>query len=184
MQRRLQQIDAETGEVLQGGTLVFFPQRPRIKEGWLMAFQSGFLKLAQDKSLTQQQWRVFAFLIGKLDFENYIHLSQAEIARGLRMKPSNVSAAVAALVEKAIITRGPRVGRVATLRLTPNLGWKGRVRSLEEQRSKGQLKLVRRTSSSAAGDVPQALSQALGAMHVSEGATVPSAGPDGPKQSD
>lgn len=135
-QIRVQQIDAHTGELLEGGSLVYIPQRARIKEGWVMTFQDGLVKLAQDRSLTQQQWRVLAFLMGKLDFENFIHLPQTAIAEALEMHKTHVSTAISELVKKHILVRGPKVGRVGTLRLSSTLGWKGRVRSLQEERRK------------------------------------------------
>jgi DNA-binding transcriptional ArsR family regulator len=198
-QRRVQQVDVETGEVMEAGALVFIPHRPRVREGWFMAFQDGLLALARDKTLTQQQWRVFAYLMGKLDFENYVHLSQAEIARGLGMKPSNVSAALAALVDKNVVARGPKVGRVVTMRLNSSLGWKGRVRSLEEQRRKGNLKLIVRTPDSVArsrtifdvttagvspevAELGRAVQDSLLPADPPPAADGGSAGPDGPKQ--
>jgi len=101
-----------------------------------MTFQDGLLKLATDKSVTGEQWRVLAYLMGRLDFENYIHLPQQELCDKLGMQPSNVSRAIAGLTTKGVIVKGPRVGRVGTLRLNPGLGWKGRVRSLQEARKR------------------------------------------------
>lgn len=134
MQRRVQQIDVETGEVLEGGTLVYLPIRARIKEGWVMVFQEVLGRLAEDRELTMTQLRVLLFLVSRLDFENYIHISQADVARGLGLAPSHVSPAVSVLVKKGVLMRGPKVGRVYTLKLSPNLGWKGRVKNLQEAR--------------------------------------------------
>ena len=181
-QRRVQQIDVETGEVLEGGTLVLLPQRPRIREGWLMTFQDALKVVAADRELTATQLRVLLYSMGRLDFENYIHLSQAEIARELGVKPPNVSAAVAALVRKKILTKGPRVGRVSTLRLSPDFGWKGRYSSLLAER-KRSLKLVvggksAQERDSAGADAHAALVR-RGVLRGHRGA---SAGPDGPKK--
>ena len=140
-ERRIIQVDADTGEQLDFQLVALPTPRPKIKEGWLMAFQDGLIKLAQDSGLTLQQWRVLAYVMGRLDFENYIHLPQIEIANAIGMQPPNVSTALRVLIEKGILTRGPKVGRVQTLRLSPSLGWKGRVRSLQEERKK-RLSLV------------------------------------------
>lgn len=142
MQRTVRQIDAETGEVFDDGTLVYVPYRARIKEGWMMTFQDGLLGLAKDKGLNLEMWRVLSYLMGKLDFENYIHISQAVIAAELGMQPSNMSRAIARLMAKGILIAGPKVGRAKTYRLSPALGWKGRVTSLEKAR-KSHLEIVR-----------------------------------------
>jgi DNA-binding MarR family transcriptional regulator len=135
-QQRVIQIDAETGEQLQF-TLVAVPQqRARIKEGWFMVFQDGLLKLAADGTLTARQLRVLMFLMSRLSFENYIHVAQTEIAKATGIGTTHVSAAMRVLIDKGIIIPGPKVGRVTTMRLSDTFGWKGRVRSLQEERTK------------------------------------------------
>lgn len=149
MQRRVRQVDISTGEVLEGG-LVFVPARAKIR-GWFMTFQAPLEALAKDASLTQRQWRVLTFMMSRLDFENFIHLSQSGIAEALNIKRPNVSAAVAALVKRGIVLKGPKVGQVSTYRLSNNLGWKGRVRNLETER-KRRLSLVDAGSAGAEAD--------------------------------
>ena len=48
--RHIEQIDKDTGEVLDG-CMVWIPYRPRIKKGWFMAFQDSFEEIAKDLSL-------------------------------------------------------------------------------------------------------------------------------------
>lgn len=180
-QRRVQQVDVETGELLEGSTLVLLPHRVRIKEGWLMAFQDSLRLLAVDRELTATQLRVFLYSMGRLDFENYIHLSQAEIARAINVKPPNVSAAVAALVKKRILVKGPRVGRVTTLRLSPDFGWKGSYKNLLSERKRA-LQVVDGgkvdKEADRAGKTAHADCVRLGLVRRPRG----SVGPDGPKQ--
>ena len=115
-----------------------------------MAFQEGLAKLAQDREVTGEQWRVLAYLMGRLDFENYINVPRGKIAEALAMKPSNLSRAIAGLVKKGVIIQGPKVGSSTTLRLSPGLGWKGRVRTLQEER-KRRLALVHTAPQSPGG---------------------------------
>jgi hypothetical protein len=136
MQRTVRQVDVETGEVLDGGVLVYLPQRPKLKEGWCMTFQDALVKLAADRTIKGEQLRVLLFLMGRLDYENWIHVPQAEICEKLVMKPANVSRSIAALTAKGLLTRGPKLGRVGTLRLSLNVGWKGRVRTLREEQKR------------------------------------------------
>lgn len=133
---RIRQVNADTGEVL-GGMLVYIPPRCRISHGWFMAFQEGLEHLAKAGNLTAREFRVLCLLMARLDFENFIHLSQADVARELGLRASHVSAAFRRLVEEGCLIVGPKVGRSATYRLAPELGWKGRVRNLEEARKRG-----------------------------------------------
>ena len=143
MQRTVRQIDVETGEMLEAGVMVYMPQRPKIAEGWLMTFQDAFVKLAADRTIKGEQLRVLLFLMGRLDYENWIHVPQSEICDRLGMKPANVSRTIAALTAKGLLTKGPKLGRVVTLRLSFNVGWKGRVRTLQAEQ-KRHLSVVRR----------------------------------------
>lgn len=131
---RVRQFDAETGEVLNDGCLVLVPQRAKIKEGWMMMFQDALVKLSTDRSMTQRHWRVLAYLLGKLDFENFIHVTQADVGRELEIAKGDVSKLVRDLVRRGIVISGPKVGNARTFRLSPGLGWKGRVRKLQEAR--------------------------------------------------
>ena len=145
MQRTVRQIDVETGEVLEAGTLVYLPSRPKLREGWIMTFQDAFVKLAADRTLKGEQLRVLLYLIGRLDFENWVHVPQTEIAEVFGLHAPHVSRAIAALTSKGLLTRGPKLGRVGTLRLSLNVGWKGCVSSLRAER-KRHLSVVKRST--------------------------------------
>lgn len=140
MQKQVEQIDRETGEVMQG-CMVYIPYRPKLSERWFMAFQDSFEEIAKDPDMTGENYRVLFYLYSKLDFENYIQQSQMEIAKGLGMHKQRISRAMKVLISKQIILEGPKVGRSKCFRLNPNYGWKGKVKSLQEAR-KEQLKVI------------------------------------------
>ena len=140
-QRRLGTIDLDTGEVLEEGIPVWIGRKPKLTERWFMAFQDSFQGLAKDKDLTLEHHRVLHFLFGCLDFDNFIQISQTDIASELDMKKQNISRTINLLVEKKIILRGPKIGRSSSFRLNPNFGWKGKVSSLREAQRE-HLKLV------------------------------------------
>lgn len=81
---------------------------------------------AERKTLGLEGIIVFNALMARLDFENYIQVSQAEIAEELEMQRSNVSRAVKRLVDLGFIRLGPKVGKSSTFQLHPDLCWKGR----------------------------------------------------------
>lgn len=101
-----------------------------------MAFQDTFEELARDPELTLEPKNVLLYLFSKLDFENFIQLSQMDIAEGLGMHKQHVSRAMKLLTGKQIILEGPKVGRSKCYRLNPYYGWKGKVKNLEEERRK------------------------------------------------
>jgi hypothetical protein len=99
-----------------------------------MAFQEAFLEMAKDREMTGEVVRVLHYFFGKLDFENYIHLAQSDIAAALGLQKTHVSRAVKLLCDKGIILKGPKVGRSATYRLNSHYGWKGKVKNFESER--------------------------------------------------
>ena len=135
MQKMLAQVDTETGEILNDGVLVYVPRRTQIKESWFMAFQDPLMKIAQDNSITKHDFRVLIYMMSRIDFENYIHVSQADAARALSIAPSHVSAAVSRLTGKGYLVRGPKSGRNSTFKLSSSVGWKGKAKNLSRERT-------------------------------------------------
>lgn len=140
MQKYVEQVDRETGEVMQG-CMVYLPYRPRITERWFMAFQDSFEEIAKDPEMTGETYKVLMYLYSKLDFENFIQQSQMDVAEGLGIQKQRVSRAMKLLTSKQIVLEGPKVGRSKCYRLNPNYGWKGKVKTLQEHRRE-QLKVI------------------------------------------
>lgn len=117
----------DTGEVMEGAVLgMFFPKRQNgfSKEGWLAMAQGALMELAQS-DLGQQDWRVLAGVLAKLDYENYLLLSVADLAKEIGMQRPHVSTSITKLVAMGVLLRGPKAGRSSTFRLNPSFGWKG-----------------------------------------------------------
>ena len=125
-----QTFDPETGEV-QEGSLVWIPKRAKSQFGdrWFQMAQQT-LKVINEhrKELGLEGVVVFNALMARLDFENFIQVSQTEIAEELQMRTSNVSRAVKKLCDLGFIRRGPKVGRSHTYQLHPELAWKGKAK--------------------------------------------------------
>ena len=96
----------------------------KLGKGWVAVFQSGIADMAK-MGLTGEQWSVWAYLMGTLDFDNYWRVSQKEVAEALKMRKQNVSRAIHALLDKDIITEGPMAGRFKTYRLNPRIAHRG-----------------------------------------------------------
>jgi predicted transcriptional regulator len=118
-------IDAD-GELHEGSVLALVvPKRKNgFYEGWVAVAQNAYMALA-NSGLGLEARRVLDILLARLDFENWIHLPQSEIAEILNMKRPHVSRAMRDLERVEVILRGPKVGRSFTYRINPNFGWKG-----------------------------------------------------------
>ena len=88
----------------------------RLGAHWVATFQDG---------MTGEQWRVFAYLVSKLDFDNYLKVQQKDIAEELHMHVKAVSRAIKGLKELDVISVGPMAGRSKTYRLNPRIAHRG-----------------------------------------------------------
>ena len=126
MEKRLYQIDAHTGEYQEGFVAYISPRRKNgFQKGWIAMSQTHALDRLANAGLTGQTYRVLLKLLAKVEFENYIVVSQAEMAKELEMNQPNFARALSALVNEGVILRGPKVGRMGSLKLNPEYGWKG-----------------------------------------------------------
>jgi len=136
--KRFGTVDLGTGE-MQEGTLVWVGvKRSPYGSRWYMSSQDAAIELAKDPVIgkSAEAMRVLWYMVGRLDFENFIQVPQVEIAKELNMHKQHVNRAVKILLERGVLLQGPRVGRAYSWRLNPHFGWKGKVKNLEEQRRK------------------------------------------------
>ena len=130
--RKIGVINLETGEILDQSGLVAFPPKFPVGERFFMGFQDAFISIAEDREIKAQPSRVLYFLMGNLDFENFIQIPQVEICQRLGMKKQDVSKAIKILFEKKVLLVGPKIGRSLSYRLNPYYGWKGKVSNLKK----------------------------------------------------
>ncbi len=132
--KKIASFDQDTGEILKGVIVYCGVKQNPYSTGWIMNSQDALELLASDQDLSKESLRVLMFLMARLDFENWIQVTQKEISEKLGIKKSNISKAISLLEQKEIILRGAKLGRSNTFRLNPYFGWKGKVKNLEEYR--------------------------------------------------
>lgn len=132
-QIRVGQVDLSSGELMEGAALaLIFPKRRNgFHEGWVAMAQSAMERLAM-ANLGNEASRVLWLLLARLDFENWIHINQAELARHLEIQRPNFGRALRKLVAEGVVLEGPKVGRNGTYRLSPSYGWKGSAKGHNE----------------------------------------------------
>ena len=147
MQKRLVQVDAFTGEIEDGFVAYMAPKRRNgFVNGWVaMSQQRALIELAK-ADLGDEARRVLFVLLGHVEYENFIVVPQAAMAKQIGMATPNFSRAVSRLVAEGVIERGPKVGRMVSLRLNPAYGWKGTAKNhviaLDQERQKRRLSVV------------------------------------------
>ena len=132
--KNISQYDNRTGELLDG-VVVYCPIKHNpYGGGWIMNSQDALDIISEDKDLTKDALRILYKFFAKMDFENWVYITQAEISEKLDIKKSNVSSAIKLLVSKEIILRGSKIGRSFSYRINPDYVWKGKVKNLNEYR--------------------------------------------------
>jgi hypothetical protein len=126
-QKRMYQVDAETGELQQGFMAYVAPKRVNgFGRRWLAMAQDDFvLQLARVGGLPGDALRVFLALAAHLDYENFVVTPQSEIAAKIGMKPSHFNRGLSALIAEGVVEKGPKIGRMVSLRMSPAYVWKG-----------------------------------------------------------
>lgn len=157
MQKRLMQVDAFTGEIEDGFVAYVAPKRKNgFVNGWVaMSQQKALIELAK-ADLGDEARRVLFVLLGHVEYENFIVVPQAKMAEEIGMAKSHFSRALTRLVGEGVIERGPKVGRMVSLRLNPSYGWKGTAKNhvvaLDEARKRRNLRVVEGGKSDAADE--------------------------------
>ena len=100
---------------------------------FFMGFQDGFVEIAK-KKLGAEAMKVFLFLLGHIEYENLLVISQVEIARELEMKKQNVSRAIKTLItENVLEIKDPHRKRRQRFRLNLKYAWKGSLKNLPKE---------------------------------------------------
>jgi hypothetical protein len=141
--KRLGQVDLDTGELLDEGFVAYVAPKRRNgfqKDGWIaMTQKASALETLANADLGDEARRVFLILLAHLEHENFILTPQTEMAAKLKMEKANFSRAMRRLETEGVILRGPKIGRMASFKLNPEYGWKGSAKNhilaLDQQRA-------------------------------------------------
>lgn len=80
-----------------------------------------------------EDFRVLMAMLERLDFDNLIQVSQADVASELEMDRAQVNRAVKRLCDLGALVPGPRIGVSRSFRLNPTFGWKGSAKSHNDE---------------------------------------------------
>ena len=94
MNRHMQQIDHQTGEVVEGFVAY--------QKGWMAMAQEAMMMLAQS-NLTGNDMKVMWAMLARLDYENLIQVNQAEVSEQVGMNRHNVNRSIKKLIELGVI---------------------------------------------------------------------------------
>jgi len=131
----IQYVDFHNGEILAETdpvdvvkSLVWkdtYKRRQAIKKilgDKIMIFQKILIKASQE--LKEIELKVFSYFLGIMEFENWISITQKEIAKEINISDRAVRKAIKGLKEKGYIQIFKK-GRDNFYRIDPSIAWKG-----------------------------------------------------------
>ena len=129
MNRHMQQIDHQTGEVVEGFVAYVVPKRKNgFQKGW-MAMAQAMMMLAQS-NLTGNDMKVMWAMLARLDYENLIQVNQAEVSEQVGMNRHNVNRSIKKLIELGVILEGVKIGISRSYRLNLTSGGKAQPKAI------------------------------------------------------
>ena len=130
MNRHMQQIDHQTGEVVEGFVAYVVPKRKNgFQKGWMAMAQEAMMMLAQ-KQFNRQRHEGYVAMLARLDYENLIQVNQAEVSEQVGMNRHNVNRSIKKLIELGVILEGVKIGISRSYRLNPNSGGKAQPKAI------------------------------------------------------
>jgi hypothetical protein len=119
-------VDAESGEVLDGGMPLIDRQKSKHYWGdYFVTLFQGSLRAVVPK-LSGEEARVLLYLASTIGIDNeWKVLNQREIAEEIEMHQPNVSRALKELARMNVVLKGARIGKGHAYSLNPHLGWRG-----------------------------------------------------------
>lgn len=118
-------IDSSTGEAFDLVALPRSQARSYHSGRFFMGMLQAFSDIADSQDLTDMDRTVLMKLMGRLDWENFIHINVTDLAKELGRSRESVSRSISRLCKAQVLYRGPRVSNSSTFRLSPKTGWRG-----------------------------------------------------------
>ncbi|WP_077204197.1 MULTISPECIES: replication/maintenance protein RepL [Pseudomonadota] len=131
-------VDTESGEANLDGFPAWLQRKKRpFPDKYINVFDRGFYALAK-MNLTGKQCSVLFLLMTQLNYENWLIISQKQIAEELNIAPRNVSTLLKTLVEKGVLERKTNLKGMTVYRLNPLIAWRGDTHSYYNSMAQSQ----------------------------------------------
>lgn len=131
---RIKQVDAETGQDLNG-VIAYRPYQKYKPYGdlFMIISQESIRRLGSNPFITKNAFRVLMVMLGHMSPEAYVYMTQQTIADMVGIKREMVTKSIKILKELGIIETGKDLGKTKCYRINPELAWKDRLDKLDAE---------------------------------------------------
>ncbi len=119
-----------------------------LKNAHTRVFSEEALGLAVDRDFSGTDLRVFLALIGNLDYENILNISQQELQQQLSISQADISKSIKKLISKGYLQIVDKIGRRNIYMVNPNVAFKSRAKNLKELKYAWDKKTIPNTQKS------------------------------------
>ena len=109
--------------------------------GWsqhVLLFQRAVDTLARGRHLSKDGWRVMAYLLGRLDWDNWLVIPQWQIVKALDMHQPNVSRAIRQLCAEGVLMQAAPPAPRTAYRLSADFAYRGQYNGWQKRRREEQ----------------------------------------------
>lgn len=125
-------INDTTGTVEFPVAYVVPQQKKILGEAFMLAFQEALIEVSKNRGLTGTDRRVLFYMIGKMEYENLVRLTQRDIAEELKTSQQEVSKSISKLQVEGYLWVDHTYGSAYVYKISEDLVWKGKTEKREK----------------------------------------------------
>lgn len=124
--------DPTTGKKAEGRMVLCPPPREKCHSPFCRLYAAGAMLLGTKPTLPAAAHQLMWLILGSLQYENVVGVSQSELVALSGLRRQHVSRAVNLLVKRRILEEIPHAGRQKQYRMNAFIGWRGSMKSERE----------------------------------------------------
>ena len=111
---------------------IFTAPSKYLKDPYARVFLDEINALGKDRNLSNTDFRVLMSIIGHLEYNNVVNISQKDLGEQLNIKQPNIAKSIKKLIDKGYLQVVDTIGRRNIYMLNPNVAFKARAKNLKE----------------------------------------------------
>lgn len=125
-------VNDTTGEIDFPVAFVVPKQKKIVGEPFMLMFQHALVEVSKNRALTGMDRRVLLYLIGVMEYENLVRLTQRQIAEELQTSQQEVCKSIQKLYDEGYVSIDEVYGKAYIYKVSEDLVWKGKTENREK----------------------------------------------------
>jgi DNA-binding Lrp family transcriptional regulator len=98
----------------------------------MLMFQNALVEVSKNRALTGMDRRVLFYMIGVMEYENLVRLTQRQIAEELQSSQQEISKSIQKLYDEGYLLVDEVYGSAYIYKISEDLVWKGKTENREK----------------------------------------------------